>query len=174
MNADAPSRSSPAPNSRPGQYATAVRRLLSAPLGGWAKGIATALVSFGLLGTVAALWENPLFVRMTPAGGWEIGLLAILSILTGVYVAIRRTACGTRRAGAGGVIGFLGIACPVCNKVLLYLFGGELLLTYFEPVRIYVAAAGTVLVMAAIAAEWRRRSHSTPPAPLTPAVQPNA
>lgn len=174
MNADAPSRSSPAALSRLGQYTKAFRRSLPAPLGGWAKGIATALVSFGFLGTVAALWENPLFVRMTPAGGWEIGLLALLSALTGVYVAIRRTACGTRRAGVGGVIGFLGIACPVCNKVLLYLFGGELLLTYFEPVRIYVAAAGTALVMAAIVAEWRRRAHSNPPALLSAAVKRNA
>ena len=152
------------------------QRFLPASLSDWAKGLATALVSFALLGTVAALWENPFFVRMTAAGGWEIGLLVVLSALTGVYVAVRRTACGIRRAGAGSVIGFIGIACPVCNKVLLFLFGGDLLLTYFEPVRIYVAAAGTILVMAAIVAEWRGRSQSIPPAsaPLSAAVQHNA
>ena len=169
MDSDAPSSSSPdrlcAGSRQPIPF-------LPASLAGWTKGLATALISFALLGRVAALWENPLFVRMTPAGGWEIGLLAVLSALTGVYVAVRRTACGTRRAGAGGVIGFVGIACPVCNKVLLFLFGGDLLLTYFEPVRIYVAAAGAILVMAAILAEGRRRSHSSPlPPPLMPAQQ---
>ncbi len=104
-------------------------------------GSATALGSFIALGSVAALWENPLFVRMTPVSGFEIAALAILSLLLGVYVAIRRPFCSAKTASVGGVLGFLGVACPVCNKILLLLFGGDLLLTYFEPVRIYVGAA---------------------------------
>lgn len=130
----------------------------------WAKGGAMALLAFVSLGTVSALWNNPLFTRMTPAGGWEIGLLGALSILFGLYVAIRRLACADRTAGVGGVIGFLGVACPVCNKILLLLFGGELLLTYFEPVRIYVAAAGTAILAVAVVLEWRR-GLSPPGAP---------
>ena len=111
-----------------------------------AAGIAVAVVSFALLGTVAALWDNPVFVRMTPAGGWEIAMLAAMSPAGGVYVAIRRPFCSVKGASAGGILAFLGVACPVCNKVLLLIFGGELLMTYFEPVRIYVAAAGALLI----------------------------
>lgn len=118
------------------------------------KGTAVAAASFAGLGTVSALWDNPFFIRMTPAGGWEVGLLAALSLLLGAYVAIRRPACSVKAAGAGGVLGFLGIACPVCNKVLLLLFGGELLLTYFEPVRVYVAAMGVITVFAVLLREW--------------------
>jgi hypothetical protein len=97
---------------------------------------------------------NPLFIRMTPVGGFEIAFLAALSVLLGVYVAIRRPACSVKLAGSGGVLGFLGVACPVCNKVLLLLFGGELLLTYYEPVRIYVAALGVAVAALAVGREW--------------------
>ena len=118
-------------------------------------GAAVAVVSFAALGTLAALWENPFFVRMTPAGGWEIGMLTLLALLSGIYVAIRRPFCSNKTAGAGGVLGFLGVACPVCNKILLMVFGSELLLTYFEPVRIYVAALGVVAAAWAVVHEWR-------------------
>ena len=46
-------------------------------------GMVTVVTTFAALGTVAALWENPFFVRMTPAGAWEIGLLGFLSLLGG-------------------------------------------------------------------------------------------
>lgn len=118
------------------------------------KSIAVAFTSFIALGTVAAVWENPLFVRMTPAGDMEIVLLGLLSVLLGAYVAIRRPFCSTKTASVGGVVGFIGVACPVCNKILLLLFGGDLLLTYFEPVRIYVAGVGVLIVAAAVAREW--------------------
>ena len=126
------------------------------------KGTAVATGSFVVLGTVAALWSNPLFVRMTPSGAGEISLLVALSVLLGIYSAIRRPLCSVRSAGAGGIAGLLGIACPTCNKVLMLLFGGELLLTYFEPVRIYLAAAGVILLAAAVWREWAlsRAAHS--------------
>jgi len=121
------------------------------------KGFLVAVLSFVVLGTVSAVWENPFFIRMTPAGGWEVGLLAVLSILVGAYVAIRLPACTTKSATTGGVIGFVGIACPVCNKILLLLFGGELLMTYFEPVRIYVAVLGVAVTAWAVWSAWRAR-----------------
>ena len=120
-------------------------------------GVAITITLFVVLGTVSALWQNPFFIRMTPADGWEIGLLALLSLLSGLYVVIRRPFCSNKSVGVGGVLGFLGVACPVCNKILLFAFGSELLLTYFEPVRIYVAAIGVILTGWAVAYEWRRR-----------------
>jgi hypothetical protein len=124
-------------------------------------GLALGVAAFVAIGTVSALWENPFFVRMTPAGEWEVGLLALLAVLTGVYVVVRRPFCSNGAAGAGGVLGFVGIACPVCNKILLLIFGGELLLTYFEPVRIYVAAFGVAIAAWAVVREWRYR-HAPP------------
>lgn len=130
-----------------------------------AKGVVVASLAFVIMGTVSAVWDNPFFLRMTPAGGWEIVLLGALSALLGFYVAIRRPTCGIRTASAGGVLGFLGVACPICNKVLLLAFGSELLLTYFEPFRVYVAAAGVAIVAVAIVLEWQR-GRSAPRTPL--------
>lgn len=122
-----------------------------------ALGVIVAAIMFTALGTVAALWENPLFMRMTPTGGFEIALLLLLSVLTGLYVGLPQTECGKRTAGTGGVIGFLGIACPVCNKILVLLFGSTLLLEYYEPARLYLALGGTAFLAVAIWLKLTRR-----------------
>lgn len=114
----------------------------------WGAGVAAAM--FAGLGTVAALWENPLFMRMTPTGGFEIALLFLLSALAGLYVGLPQAECGKRTAGTGGVVGFLGIACPVCNKILVLIFGSALLLEYYEPVRLYLALGGVVFLAVAV------------------------
>ena len=124
---------------------------------GPARGAAVAAAMFVALGTVAALWDNPFFMRMTPAGGFEIALLLLQSALAGVYVGLPQSPCGKRTAGAGAIIGFLGIACPVCNKVLVLLVGSALLLEYFEPLRLYVALGGAALLALAVWLRLARR-----------------
>lgn len=101
---------------------------------------------FAILGTVAALWGNPFFTRMTPAGMPEVVLLLVLSGLFGLYVAIRRAACEWKKPGISGALGFFGVACPVCNKILILIFGGEVLMAYFEPVRLYLTVIAVALM----------------------------
>ena len=129
------------------------------------KGAAVAVASFVALGTVTALWENPLFFRMTPAGPLEIMLLFIQSALLGLFFGIPRTACAGNQAGAGSILAFLGIACPVCNKLLLYVVGAEFLLVYFEPVRVYVAALGVAVTAFALWQKWQSRAVVLPAEP---------
>ena len=132
------------------------------------RALAAALASFAAIGTLTALWPNPLFARMTPVQGFEIWLLVVQSVLIGLYVAVRRPRCPVRNAGIGSVLAFLGIACPTCNKLLLVLFGSGLLLEYFEPMRIYVAVAGVVLTALALASEYRAariEAHTPNPRP---------
>jgi hypothetical protein len=114
-----------------------------------ASGLLMASMTFVVLGTVSALWENPLFIRMTPTGTWEITALLLLSLLAGLFVVVHRPSCSVRSAGAGGIVGFLGIACPTCNTLLMLIVGGEVLLAYFEPIRLDVATAG-ILVLAVV------------------------
>jgi hypothetical protein len=120
------------------------------------RGFGAAVAMFVVLGTLAALWKNPLFMRMTPAGGFEITLLLLQSVLAGVYLGLPQSPCGKRTAGAGAIIGFLGIACPVCNKILVLLIGSALLLEYFEPLRLYVALAGAALLALGV---WLKMSR---------------
>ena len=110
------------------------------------QGVIVAVAAFTVLGTVSALWDNPLFVRMAPIGGAEISLLAILAMMSGTFVTVRRPVCAAKTAGAVGIFGYLGIACPVCNKILLFAFGSEILLSYYEPVRIYVTVLGIIIM----------------------------
>ncbi len=125
-------------------------------LGSVAKGVLIAVGSFVFLGTVAALWQNPFFIRMTPTSGFEIGLLALQAILLGVYISIPVPACAVKLASVGGIVKYVGIACPICNKLLLALFGASTLLTYLEPVRIYFAVGGVLLMSIATTVRWRK------------------
>jgi len=113
-------------------------------------GLFAAIAIFLSVGTVTALWPNPFFVRMTPTTGMEIPLLGMEALLAGLYLGIRRTSCALRSAGTGGLLTFLGVACPICNKLLVALFGSGLLLSYLEPYRSYLGVAGLVLTAAAL------------------------
>jgi len=107
-------------------------------------------VAFVLMGTVTALWQNPFFTRMTPTSGYEYWLLTAESVLLGLYFGIPKAVVAGTCSTLGGVLGFLGIACPVCNKILLLLFGSGLLLSYFEPIRLYVGIIGILLLAFAV------------------------
>ncbi len=141
------------------------------PPGFWQRATASTVVglaSFVVLGTVAAVWPNPLFIRMVPTAGYELPLLAAQSILVVLYLGFRRPACGVRRIGLASAINFLGVACPICNKVLLLTFGATTLLTYFEPVRLYVGVGGVVLGLLAVLTQLVPSGRSPPPALRAP------
>jgi hypothetical protein len=123
-------------------------------------GVAVAILVFVVFGSVAALWETSFFTRMTKAGGWEIGLLGILAVLSGVYVMVRHPFCSNKSVTIGGVIGFIGVACPICNKILFFIFGGELLLTYFEPIRLYVTMIGIIIATWAVVRELQHQEEA--------------
>ena len=105
---------------------------------------------FLVLGAVTAVYQNPFFQRMTPLYWFDYVFLIIESILMGLFWGMNAPVCALKKAGFGGVFGFLGFACPVCNKLLLFLFGSGILLTYFEPVRPYVGILGLLLLSFAV------------------------
>lgn len=119
------------------------------------RGTLVAIALFVAVGTVTAVWVNPFFTRMTPVGPWELLATALLAALSGVTTAFWVPQCRMRGPGSGGIIGFLGIACPTCNKVLMLIFGGPALLAWFDPVRPYLAVAGVIIMSFAAMRAWR-------------------
>ena len=101
--------------------------------------------AFLLMGTMTALWSNPYFIRMTEENVWDYLILSVEALLIGLFFGIRAPSCATKKAGIGGILGFFGFGCSVCNKFLLLLFSSTFILTYFEPVRHYVGVLGILL-----------------------------
>lgn len=119
------------------------------------RGTVVGVALFALLGTVAAVWSNPFFVRMTPVGPWEFGATVLTAVLAGITAALWIPTCRLRTSGTGGLASFLGIACPICNKVLMLIFGGPALLAWFDPIRPWLAAIGVAVMAVAATNTWR-------------------
>lgn len=131
-------------------YHWAIKTLQALTMRELAASAGFAVAGFVLVGTVTALWPNPWFVRMMPAAGFEMALLGVQCLLGGLYLGIRAPSCSVKSAGSGSILGVLGIACPICNKILLAIFGSGLLLTYFEPIRLYVGLIGAGILLFAL------------------------
>jgi hypothetical protein len=123
----------------------------------WFISLGIAMVMFLVMGTITALWENPFFIRMTSIHLWDFVILSIESLLIGFFLGIRTSPCAIKKASVGGSLGFLGFACPTCNKILVLLFGAGFLLTYFEPIRLYVGVAGILLFSYALYRKLSRK-----------------
>ena len=116
-----------------------------------------ASAAFLLLGTITALWNNSFFIRITEVNGWDYIILSFESLLIGLFFGIQAPHCATKKAGIGGVLGFFGFSCSVCNKILLLLFESIFLLSYFEPARHYAGALGLLLFSYALIQRWLLR-----------------
>jgi len=121
--------------------------------------VATAL----LIGVPTDVIPNDLFGRMTPTRAYDVPVLVVISVLSGLLVAshwgVRGGACPARPAGTagalGGIVGWLAVGCPVCNKLIVLALGSSGALTWFAPAQPWLAALSVTLLLAALA--WRVR-----------------
>ena len=122
-----------------------MQRLIEISYREWFISLSITVATFLLFGTVTALWSNPFFIRMTEVSDLDYVILSFETILIGLFFGIRAPKCAVKKAGFGGIFGFLGFGCSLCNKLLLLLFGSSFLLTYFEPIRYYVGVTGILI-----------------------------
>jgi hypothetical protein len=105
-----------------------------------------------VIGTVTAVIPNPLFDRMTPVTVsnlvfWIVPAVLFGPLMASYVVPVTRAACATgERTLAGGVLPFLAVGCPLCNKLVVLALGAGGALAYFEPVQPVLGLASVALL----------------------------
>jgi hypothetical protein len=135
--------------------------------GWWLLWTAVALLSFGL---TSALIPNPVFGRGVPAEPFAFAVWLASAPLIGLAMATyfapppeipaRPLAAAPRSDGRttgtlGGLVAFLAIGCPTCNKIALLLLGSGGAATVFGPIQPFLGAISLALLAGTVA--WRLR-----------------
>lgn len=140
--------------------------------------VATAL----LVGLPTLMIPNPWFSRMIEAEWWNRPVWIVTSVLAGLivatYVGVRDEEAtedeldeelrSTRRGGAGGVLTFFAVGCPICNKLVVLALGTTGALEWFAPAQPILAAASIALL--AVALRSRLRAATSCPTTLREAL----
>lgn len=140
----------------------------------WIAAFLGTVASFVLLGVTTAVIPNPVFGRSIAPTDWALEVLVITSVLAGLLFAsyVRNEAPsdsgtagsletadkGSRIGTAGGVLAYLAIGCPVCNKVVLIALGSTGAVQFFAPVQPYLGAIGIGLLAFALLFRLNRES----------------
>src|SRR5205823_4761704 len=92
-----------------------------------------------LVGVPTGILRTSLYRRMTPVLWWNYPVWAVTALLEGFLLASYvRAGAGnatTGKATAGGVLSFLAVGCPVCNKLVVLAIGISGAMSYWAPVQ---------------------------------------
>lgn len=126
------------------------QNMVRATIYGLTFGIGTALV----IGLPTDVIANPWFTRMIPTRTQDYIFLSITSILAAILGAtFAFPASCTLQEGklaGGGMLSFLTVGCPICNKIILLLLGTGGALRYFEPIQPLIGVVSIALLGVAI------------------------
>ncbi len=113
----------------------ASRSILRATAFGFLFGIG----AFSAVGIPTAVIPNQWFRRMTPTRPQDFIFLAATALIAAAIGATytSQSACPRqeRKLTAGGVLSFLAVGCPICNKIVVLLLGVGGTLNYFAPIQ---------------------------------------
>lgn len=142
-------------------------------------GAVAAALTVMVIGVPTVVVPNPFFERMTPTRPWDYGVLGLTALLAGLVVATYFPAAGLAcpvapaegRLTLGGLLSFLAVGCPVCNKVAVLALGASGALRYFAPVQPVLGVASLALLGGTA---WLRLRALRAGAPATLAAGPPA
>jgi hypothetical protein len=125
----------------------------TAAIYGLGAGAATAL----LIGIPTVLIPNPFFSRAVAVRNQDYLVWVITIVLTAILGASYAlpAACPLQegKLAAGGILSFLAVGCPVCNKVVVLALGASGAMSYFAPIQPFIAIGSMLLLGYAI---WLR------------------
>jgi hypothetical protein len=144
----------------------------------WLAAVVGTVGSLLVLGLPTDLVPNPIFGRQIEAPAWSYVALVITAVLAGLllatYVRDEPAAAADvldapgrverRRFTVGGVLSFLAIGCPTCNKLVVIALGSSGAISWFEPLQPALAVAGIGLLAYAL----HRRLRSVVACDLAP------
>jgi hypothetical protein len=94
----------------------------------WDVALAGTMVIALAIALPTELIPNPVFDRMTPTIWWNYPVWFATAALSGLLLAtyVRDDPVAdrpSRRGGLGGLLAFLAVGCPVCNKLVVVALG---------------------------------------------------
>ena len=124
-----------------------------------------------LIGVPTGVIPNPWFGRVVGVRPLDVGVLIALSVLMGALAATYSIAGSSgakapRAALGSGIVGWLAVGCPVCNKAVVLLLGASGATSTFEPIQPILGVASVVLAAAALTVRvraMRRGACAVPP-----------
>ena len=128
--------------------------LIAWPARRWLAAAGGAAAFAIVAGAPTDVIPNPLFTRMTPVQWWSYPVLAAGALLGGLVLAtyVRSPAepDGMTRTAGGGVLSFLAIGCPVCNKVVVLALGAAGALNIWAPLQPVLGLLSVALLLWAL------------------------
>lgn len=134
----------------------------------WAAAVVATALTATVIGIPTGIIRTPLYMRMTPVLWWNYPVWAATAVLEGVLLAsflpvphrgpeplpaVAEVVPGPPRGAlGGGVLSFLAVGCPICNKLVVALIGISGALTWFAPLQPFLGGLSLALVAVALAA----------------------
>lgn len=121
----------------------------------WLAAAGAAVAAVLVVGVPTDLIDTPLFSRAVPPTWWAWPALLAGALLGGLLTAsyVRDTGAphvsehgGGAWGGAGGVLTFFAVGCPVCNKIVLLALGASGALTWFAPAQPLLSVVSLLLL----------------------------
>ncbi len=119
----------------------------------WIVAVGVAVLTYFVIALPTAVIDNPIFGREIAPTNWSVTVVVVTSILTGLLTATYvknqfsdENPRQLRVGGAGALLSFFAVGCPVCNKLALIALGYSGAIQYFAPIQPYLAVAGIALL----------------------------
>ncbi len=116
---------------------------------GWLVAIIATGVALVVIGVPTAIIGTPLFIRMTEVRIQDYAIWIASALLAGLIAgtfAINSATSNSGGALSGGLLSYLSVGCPICNKLVVLALGTSGALTFFAPAQLFIGLASVALL----------------------------